>query len=1830
VTVEAAAHPDGPAVEPIAIIGMACRVPGAADVPAFWRNLVGGVDSVRFSTREEQLALGVPAYEVDDPAYVPAAQALDDVEYFDAAFFGMTPREAELRDPQQRIFLELAYTALADAGYDPARYDGDVGVYGGIGSDEYQWRYIRRNPAAFAAAGLLAVATGNHPDYQATLTSYKLNLRGPSLTVHTACSTSLVAVHLASEALRNSECDMALAGAVALDLPQGRGYSHVEGGILSPDGHCRAFDASAGGTLWGNGGGVLVLKRLAEAQADGDHVRAVILGNAINNDGAAKVGFSAPSVDGQAAVVAQALGVSGVDPRTISYVEAHGTGTALGDPIEVTALSTAFGQGTDERGWCAIGSVKTNVGHLGPAAGMAGMIKTVLALEHGVIPPSLHFEKPHPKIDFDSSPFYVNAALSRWDGVGGVRRAGVSSFGIGGTNAHVLVEQAPPVAADPERVSRPAHLVQVSARTEAALGTSTARLAEHLAAHPDLDPADVAFTLRQGRGVFAHRAAVVAVDTAGAAAALANPKRTISGQAAARPRVAFLFSGQGAQYAGMSGGLHATEPVFAEALDECADLLASDPDGPDLRAVLFGRDHDAEQALTRTEAAQPSLFAVEYALARLFRSWGLEPDAMLGHSIGEYVAATLAGVFTLPDALRLVAARGRLMQSMPAGSMLAVQLDEAEVRAGLPGELSVAAVNGPGACVISGPGDAVAAYAAELADREVGSRVLRTSHAFHSAMMEPILGAFLREVTAVPRSAPRSAFLSNLTGTWITPEQAADPAYWVRHLRETVRFGDCVGTLFGGGEPWALVELGPGRQLAGLARLQPRPGGLPPLPTLPGPGDRADDLTTLYTAAARLWVSGVDLDVDGGRRTGRRVPLPTYPFERKYYWVQPTAGQIDDSVPPSTARAGALPVDEWFAAPVWRQLPPEVPAPAPARSRCLLFGGGPLADQIGERLRASGVDVLPVRPGERYARTADGYTVAPAERASLDDLLADLTEAPVWIVHALALDAAPAGADPDAAWRAQDDGFFSVLALAQALAAAEPGEGVRLDVVTRGTASVVGGDLTRPEHATVAGAAKVLPLELGWLSVRHLDVAGPADLPALVGELVREPGEDSAAPLALRAGRRWVQAFERVAVPAGAVPAESGVVYLITGGTGGIGITVAEELATRLRARLVLLARGPLPDRREWDAYLAVHGDRDRTGRAIAAIGRMERAGAEVLVVAGDVTDEADLQAVRKATLDRFGRLDVIVHAAGVPGGGMAEVKDRAQAEAVLAPKLLGTLRLRAAFADLPLAEVVLCSSVTAVAGGFGQVDYCAANCFMDALAWAEHGFPGRVVSVDWGGWLDVGMAAEVAAPDAFRALQRGIVSTPLDHPLLSTVHSDPSTGTAWCTGLVGPATHWVLDEHRIHGRAVLPGTAHLEAVRAAAATVLPDREGGCVELRDVAFLQPMAVADDGRSELRVALADGIDQLDFQVVSRTAGAEQVHVRGGAALVEPGQAPRHDLAAIRGRCRLRTVAAGEAGSHSGGMLAFGPHWSSLREVHVGVDEELARLELPEAYRSEQAGWVLHPALLDEATSFGTSRGDGSYLPMGYGRLLVRRPLPARLWSHLRHRGGDEVLVADLTLIDDDGVEVAAISEFVLRKVDPESVRSGMDGAPAQVATAALADAPSPAAGARPSGVGIPPLDGAEAMCRLLAVDLGPQVTVTPTDVSEVIAGVRAVTQDAVAAELGEGEGVAGRPAQALASGSIAPRTDLERTLCELWEAVLGVTGIGVDADFFELGGNSLVAVQLIAQIRKATRRRLPMRTLFESPTVAGMAVAIERLAADEPADDDAPIPRLPRD
>ncbi len=1269
----------GPRDLDVAIVGMAGRFPGARDVAALWRNLLGGVDSVRRLPPEE-IARWWPEGAWRHPDFVPVGATLDDFDCFDAPFFDVTPRDARLLDPQQRLLLECAWSALEDAGYDPLAAPGLVSVYVGVGVNGYM---LSRRVELSDPGDALRALTLSDKDYAATRISHKLNLRGESVTVQTACSTSLVAVHMACQSLLTGQSDLALAGAASL-LDAGRpGYLYVEGSTNARDGLCRPFDRSASGTVFGSGAAVVVLKPLRAALQDGDSVYAVIRGSAVNNDGAQKAGFAAPGVPGQAEAVARALAVAEVHPETVGYVEAHGTGTPVGDPIEVEALRRAFGRKTKRRGYCALGSIKGNVGHLDAASGVAGLIKAALAVSRGQIPGTMHFEAPNPALRLDDSPFFVDAATRPWP-AGGPRRAGVSSLGVGGTNAHVVLEEAPP----PARAgggARPA-AVLVSARSARALEEATARLAEHLRG-PGPPLADVGYTLDRGRHAFEYRRAVVARSRDEAALALGGA----AVQRAGRPAIAFLFPGQGAQRAGMGRGLYEDVAPFREAIDWCAGRLALDRD---LRAALFDDDPDA---LTATRWAQPALFAIEFALARTLAACGVTPAAMVGHSVGEFAAACLAGVLSPEDALDLVAARGALMQGLEAGAMMAVAASAGEVAPLLPPGVVVAAENAPGACVVAGPPGAVEQLEAALAERAVATRRLRTSHAFHSPMVEPALPALVAAAGRAALRPPRVPYLSNVTGDWVRDEDAVDPAYWGRHLRSPVRFEPAVRELAGGAAR-VLVEVGPGDALLKLAaRCAPgvRERAVAAMPSLRGPGD---ELSALHECLGRLWALGHPVDWSPLRPHGRRVSLPSYAFARERHWIDPAPAAVAEA-PPQAAPAGKAAA----YAVGWRGAS-RAARPAAREERCLVVGGGPLAAGLAAALRAAG----------REVSTMAGFDAGAAPEAV--DRVAIALEPPSSIDAALS------------------EGLYRFAPFVAALG--RRGAPLRLDVVTRALYAITGAEACRPEQAFLAAAARVAQQEFAGLTWRAFDVAGDDDFGRLTSELLSD-AEDRV--VAVRGGRAWVPSFERLAEGRGAAALREDAAYVMVGGFGTIAAALAEEMARRARVALVLTTR---------DAS-ALGAPRR------ALLERLRGLGARVLVAEADARDVGSLRRLFTLAEAEFGALAGVLSGAADLADAHFPTLDAltpASAGGHVDTKVRGALALLEAVAGRPCDFCAFHSSIASLFGVPGFAAYAAANAFLDALASAWRGAP-RVLSVGWDSWREGALGAGPALDALLAAL---------------------------------------------------------------------------------------------------------------------------------------------------------------------------------------------------------------------------------------------------------------------------------------------------------------------------------------------------------------------------------------------------------------------------------------------------------------------------------------------
>ncbi|PCK01491.1 MAG: hypothetical protein COA42_23000, partial [Alteromonadaceae bacterium] len=1411
----------------IAVIGFSGRFPGANNVDEFWQNLREGIDSLQTLSDEYLLQQGVSPELIQHPDYVKAARMLDGYDLFDADFFGYTPKEAEVIDPQQRLFLEGAWSGIEHAGYDVQHLNVPVGVFAGVGSNSYMLNNILPNPEIAEALGGYQLTLRGEKDFIASRTAYKLGLKGPALAIQTACSTSLVAIHIACQSLRQGECAMALAGGVSIALPQGQGYLYQEGMILSPDGRCRAFDAEACGTVGGSGVAVVVLKPLAQALDDGDSVHAVIRNSAINNDGMDKVGFTAPSVNGQSEVIQQAM--AGLDYESIAYVEAHGTATPLGDPIEVAALTQAYRQQTQKSEYCALGSVKTNVGHLDAAAGATGFIKTVLALKHQEIPPSLHFNGANPQIDFANSPFFVNTALRPWPSSEQVNRAGVSSFGMGGTNAHVVLEAAPVQSSE---AAKPWQLLCLSAKTSAALNRSCTQLAEYLDEHSELNLGDAAYTLNVGRQGFEHRgfaisqnpgAASETLQLAGQAEPLALNKQPqasnkwlqgslnqtsnnlISSAQSSRALV-FMFPGQGAQYQNMALDLYRDEPRFRDLVDDCAQRLTPHY-GSDIKALLypslFPESTLTNEDINNTASAQVALFVTEYALAKLCLMWGLKPAAMIGHSIGEYVAACLAGVFSLDDALELVVLRGKLMQSMPAGSMLSVSMSKADLQVLLESlylantlardELSIAAHNGPSHCVVSGSAGAVARLNLALDTQQITAKPLHTSHAFHSPMMAEILPAFRRHLETINLNPPTQAYISNVSGKWITVAQATSVQYWCDHLMQTVCFSGGLSSVLMRHSDCILLELGPGRALSSLARQQFNPQSSICTRDQTEPS-RSLAFNALRTASAaendqafilkmlgQLWLQGVVIDWAAfhGDQQRLRIPLPTYSFERQRHWIEPVkpveaatqnlANTATGTISAIKTPEQKLPREKWLNVPCWQSTAPVRFLPDAKTleiSRWLIFCDGQgLGEQLFTGLLAKDADItrrdiIRVRPGSVFScETTDDdessiYTIRPDSADDYQRLFQALEQSnqlPEGVIHLWGLDADRAlNTKPEALDTNLAYGFYSLLFLAQHWP--EQARDRQLLVLTDQAHSVIGNELIRPASATLIGLVQTLVSEYPDIQARALDVL--VDSTAVVEQVLAECGialKDNL--VAYRGKQRSVRAYDAIQLPPskGEALRQNGV-YLVTGGLGGLGLSLASYLAKAVQAKLILLGRSAFPERKYWDDWITVHGEQELTSQKIRKIRALETLGAEVLVLTGDVSQREEMQAIIAQAQNQYGSIHGVIHTAGVPAGGMMAVKTQQEVEHVLAAKVRGSVNLVELLDAKNLDFIVFYSSLNALMSVPGQVDYCAANAFLDSYA---HGLAHQgvnAISINWDGWQEVGMAANVQLPASLKA----------------------------------------------------------------------------------------------------------------------------------------------------------------------------------------------------------------------------------------------------------------------------------------------------------------------------------------------------------------------------------------------------------------------------------------------------------------------------------------------
>ena len=1744
----------------IAIVGRAGRFPASRNVEEFWDLISSGRVGTTKLSDQALLAAGVSRAALADPNYVKAANILPEMESFDAGFFGFSPREAAILDPQHRHFLETCWEVLEDAGHVPESFDGRIGIYAGSGMQAYLPYNLLSNPDLVEEIGLFLLRhTGNDKDFLTTRASYILNLTGPSVAVQTACSTSLVAVHMAVNALLSYECDMALAGGVTIELPHRVGYKFAKGEILSPDGYCRAFDEASEGTVFGSGSALVALRRMEDALADGDDIKAVILGSAINNDGSSKANYLAPSVEGQAEAAGEAVAIAQVEPKSISYIEAHGTGTPIGDPIELEALNDVYGPG--DKSSIDIGSVKSNIGHLDTAAGVAGLIKIVEAMRHRFIPATANFSTPNSRFDFSSSPFQVSGEGKPWRSEGRPRRAAINSLGVGGTNAHVIIEEAP------ERPETPAkdcwRVFPFSARDDAALARGNENWASFLE-QSETRMGDVAHTLINGRRAFPARMAVAArtnddllAALTGAAPALLQTGKSDSNSAAS---IVFMYPGGGAQYPGAGAEILQQSPVFKAAVDECFSLLpASAPD--DLYEVMFLRtlaDDDARDKLsTKSAYAIPALTILGYAYTKQLESWGIKPDSIVAHSAGEYAGAVVSGAMTLRDALRVVTLRGQVMDDAPKGAMTTIPADEATVRKLVGDNLDIAALNAPEVSVISGHMDEIAALEKQLCETEHAARRIPLDVAAHSRLLDGQLDRFRKGFEGIKFGTPTLPMVSALRGGWGIEDDFISAEYWVRHLRNTVRFADAISCVLEKPDQ-IIIDMGPSQSL--LPLVQMIPGANPPrglIPCAPKPKDETSEIGVSVAALGGLWANGVELDwqrLPG--QTGRKISLPTYPFDKTKHWIEPgkqTAAKPDEEELPNLHRREDI--DTWLETTAWVEEKPAGSAPEVSGSWVVFANQTPFANDILTALqKSSRAQVTVVSAGDAYRQSGNEFEIRTDVAEDYEKLLEALGDGSKTMLQLWPLETTDTSAPFDHAY---------LLLRAMQLNGIGPNSKLAFVVpVAPDAQNLVS---ISPDMQSLIGPVRVAPREIPGLEAALIGIDPTS---ARAQDVIAEAASaDAADELAYLNQKRLIPQRSPSSIAASKdLPGrlKRGGVYVVTGGLGGIGRELALWLAKTTHAKIAMMSRSAQDDHALTEAIRKLGGD--------------------VAYFAVDVTDKTALTDAIEQTKAKFGTINGVIHAAGAIADAPFSVKSLDEAHTIMAPKIIGAQNLAELLPDGSIDLFAVFSSSSVVIGPAGQSDYIAANAYLEALA-AERS---DGLSIAWSIWRDIGMAAETYG-----------VGSKSDSPyaLLGSRQPDEN-GAVVYSGRLDPMDDWVIAEHIVGDTPVLPGTAYLEIAAEAAKDQFGTVE---FEIQSLSLAAPMVFTDSAARNVDVHLTPSDEGFDLRITS-SGGTDKPPVEHANARIEPRQkgSPTPGLPDF---VAPETLAPRSGKTPQEVLIDFGPRWNNIGEIRIDQKYAEGQFTLPDAFLSDlETGIHLHPALVDMAMTVGLHLIDASemegnvYVPISFEHVSVLAPVPAKIISRAVRRDTAKKSIAafDVEIRDASGALVVVIENLVLRAVAGGNLRPGQEAT--SLTEKMLA-------------TGIRRRDADEVFARVFNI-MGKNVTVAPVPLEQIRLAMAEVPKSQ-----SEDEG---------AGAAVAISDPLAAALASEWQQLLGVNSIGPDDDFFALGGHSLNAVRLFNRIRKSFGVDMPLAQLYESPTVSALADAMRsRGYVDETAPAETP-------
>ena len=1790
----------------IAIVGFDCRLPEADTVEEFWKNLLAEKESMTEFSEEQLLASGISPATFNNPHYVWKRGIVRGPDQFDAEFFNFTPREAELLDPQQRLFLECAWHALEDCGIDPFNTEKKIAVLGGVGSP-YHFADAFKNKSVQKIASGTAIATSNDKDYVTTRVSYKLNLTGPSINVQCACSTSMVSIVLGIDSLLSYQSDVVLAGASSIELAEHQGYMYQPGGLESPDGKCRSFDKDAAGTAFSRGCGVVALKRLEDALADKDHIYAVILGGSINNDGNRKAGFTAPSVQGQVEVITETIELAGIDPSTITMVEAHGTATPVGDPIEVASLSEAFGQYTAKKGYCALGSVKTNIGHTDVASGIASLIKAALCVKHGVIPASLNFHEPNPAINFVDSPFFVNIKTTKWDRPDNTpARALINSFGVGGTNACVILEEAPPLENAPPQHDH--DLLFISAHHKDSFKKYCENIHLFLGDHPETNLNGLAHTSRTGRRSMKYRGAIAFRDREDLLAKLGAGVSPVNSKTTADKGLVWMFSGQGNQFVNMGRELYAENRLFRETVDYCATLLTPIIE-LDIREILFPSEQNYDEALaviSRTYITQPAIFIVSYAIARIFQSYGLAPDALIGHSVGEYVAAALSGVMTLEDALKAVALRGKLVYDLPEGAMLAVLLSEAELAKVLPAELDIAVINSPELVVLSGTTADIESFAAQLKKKRIVSKKLPTSHAFHSRMMLPCLDQFRDFFKGVSLHAPVIPIISTVTGLVLSDDQARDHEYWVQHLVKPVLFGKAAVLKLSSVSATVFLECGPGQSLESAVKRQLKPEDLhTAIGTL---HENENAITALDTALGKLWIDGITFDYDLRFNSSvyHKVSYPLLPFNRKTYRLD-FGGK--DSVASEQSGVKKENIADWFYIPSWKRTAPvdlvlknknetsDLPV------KWLVFSENTFADAIARRIREKGMACTIVRRGDHYQENDGDIHIRIDEKDDYRKLISTVVhdECQLRIIHAWNFSTlTEESLSLNNAASLLERNFYSLIYLEQGLISNNLGGQVSLTCLVNDAFNVTGRGQVRPEKSLAIGPIRVLFKEHPEMYSKLINLESTSlvstDFSRIIDQLIRETEIETDETIITYSGTdRWTETVEPVSLREQqenltGVLQENGV-YLITGGSGGIGRTLSLLLAENVKCTLIWTGRRVLPARQDWKLLIQNADTEVNLKDILETILKVEQMGSAVRYYGVEVSDAEGMTRMVSDVESECGVINGIIHSAGTAGGGVIALLEKEDAENVLGAKVAGSLVLQQLFAEKALDFAYLFSSVTAIFGEAGRVDYTSGNAFLDALSHSQFLAKCKnICSVNWGAWGVVGMAADWQRDKNKKKTggkslkEKALPASEESQPITLCFQSAQGKQEHYSVN-VNAKEHWVMNEHLLSGVPTLVGTTFLDLL-----TKWKNLKGleGEMTIHDGVFLSPLMIVNNAPTDLQlVSEQTGAETYSFLFRSSTGASEKIwkdHFSGIVSIRHGEQSDnRVDISSL---IKQFTSAPG-TGRHftivrdgrNKVMLQYSSRWDCKEKTYISDDECLSQLELPESLVQDLEVFQIHPAMLDVATSTHVMHmidRTGVYLPSSYGQVQVFKSFPRVLYSHAKrsrpHIQEDQYIYFDVDLYDEAGEAILSIKEYAFIKVGETGGYQEEKHDKLALKNVFEED-------------DILPDEGKHVFAMLLQNPDLPQVAVYTEDlaiefketkISYVRKNLLKNKQKAM-----EMLDVDDRPD--IDTPYEKPENEIEKSIAAIWSSILGINKLGANDSFIELGGNSLLTIQVISGI-----------------------------------------------